>query len=64
MTTEQFQQFVIEKLESIDGRLREVEIKVGRLEERKSFVEGVRGWLAVLIASVGVIASLLIAWFK
>lgn len=51
---------VLNKLESIDSRLRNVEIDVARLKERKLIVDGWRGWLGVLIA----IAAALIAWFK
>ena len=47
-------------LESINNRLREVEIKVGKLEERKLIIDGFRGWIAVAIA----IAAMLLAWLK
>ena len=60
MTEDQFRQFVIDKLNSIDDRLRNVEIDVGRLKERKLIVDGFRGWLAVAIA----LAAAAIAWFK
>ena len=51
---------VLNKLELIDSRLRNVEIDVARLQERKLIVGGWRGWLGVFIA----IAAVLIAWFK
>lgn len=47
-------------LESINNRLREVEIKVGKLEERKLIIDGFRGWIAVAIS----IAAVILVWLK
>lgn len=60
MNQDTFQQFVIEKLNSIDDRLHNVEIDVAKLQERKKIFESWREWLSVAIAIVAV----LVAWLK
>jgi len=60
MNQDMFQQFVMEKLSSIDNRLRNVEIDVAKLQERKNILESWRGWLSVAIA----VTAVLVAWFK
>ena len=57
MTNEQFQQFVIEKLDELTGDIGWIK---GKLEGKSEFSRDIKTWIAIAVA----VGAAMLAWFK